>query len=230
MNFKLCINCNNKFYQTPNKRGHVWRNAKFCNLKCWHIYKVKNGINYGFKKGVSIFEGRKHSQESIDKMKQSHKGQVAWNKGMKGLLLNRNFIDNNPIHWTINNPRLGKKHSDESKKKISLAKMGQNKGSANWKWITDRTKLVTYGDSEERRSPRYGAWRREVCNRDNWKCKISNQDCNGRLEVHHILSFTDFPELRYIINNGITLCHAHHPRNRKDEQKLAPIFQELVKG
>lgn len=210
MNFKLCINCNNKFYQTPDKRGHIWRNAKFCNLKCWHIYKVKNGINYGFKKGVSLFQEHKHSQESIDKMKQSHKGQIAWNKGMKGLLLNRNFIDNNPtirgegsrLHW--NWPR----------------------GKKNHKWKGG----ISNRDIHSLNNPLYRHWRRQVFERDGFKCRMANKDCDIYVQAHHILRWADFPELRYEVNNGITLCKIHHPRKKADEQKLAPIFQELVKG
>ncbi len=38
----------------------------------------------------------------------------------------------------------------------------------------------------------------------------------------------EYPELRYNINNGITLCHAHHPRKREEEAKLSPFFQQLV--
>lgn len=64
--------------------------------------------------------------------------------------------------------------------------------------------------------------------RDGWKCQIRNQDCEGRLEAHHILSWKEYPELRYVLNNGITLCHAHHPRGRAREKQMAPILQELV--
>lgn len=53
-------------------------------------------------------------------------------------------------------------------------------------------------------------------------------NCKGRLEAHHILSWKDYPELRYDINNGITLCHAHHPRKRDEEAELSPYFQSLV--
>ncbi len=60
--------------------------------------------------------------------------------------------------------------------------------------------------------------------------RMSNQDCDERMEAHHILGWVSYPELRYEINNGITLCHAHHPRKRALEKELAPIFQELVKG
>jgi hypothetical protein len=67
-----------------------------------------------------------------------------------------------------------------------------------------------------------------VKNRDGWKCRNSNLECSGRLVAHHILSWRASPELRYEVNNGITLCHFHHPHKRNDEMRLAPFFQELV--
>jgi hypothetical protein len=38
----------------------------------------------------------------------------------------------------------------------------------------------------------------------------------------------EFPELRYEVNNGITLCQHHHPRKKEDVAKLSPYFQNLV--
>ena len=64
--------------------------------------------------------------------------------------------------------------------------------------------------------------------RDNFKCKIADQNCKGRIEAHHILGWTAYPELRYQLNNGITLCHAHHPRKRAEEKRLIPTFNELL--
>jgi len=32
----------------------------------------------------------------------------------------------------------------------------------------------------------------------------------------------------FTIKNGITLCHAHHPRKRAEEKRLEPLFKELV--
>ena len=92
-------------------------------------------------------------------------------------------------------------------------------------WIVDRTKLVK---RQERNDSAYENWRSSVWKRDNWKCRMMNKDCNGRIEAHHILGWIEYPELRYEINNGITLCHAHHPRKRAEEKQLAPFFMGLI--
>lgn len=59
---------------------------------------------------------------------------------------------------------------------------------------------------------------------------INNPECSGRMESHHILNWVDYPEERYNVKNGITLCHAHHPRGRKSEQELQNLLQELVEN
>lgn len=92
-------------------------------------------------------------------------------------------------------------------------------------YIKDRTKLV---QKQERNDPAYKEWRRQVWLRDNFMCKIANPDCDGRIEAHHILGWTRYPELRYEVNNGITLCHFHHPRKREDEVRLSPYFQQII--
>lgn len=120
-----------------------------------------------------------------------------------------------------NKHNLGRKLSEEHKRKIGFAHTGEK----NHKWIKDRTKLVK---RQKRGDSAYCYWRKEVWLRDNFKCKIANPDCVGRIEAHHILSWSDFPELRYQINNGITLCHAHHPRKRAEEKRLIPTFLELM--
>ncbi len=99
-------------------------------------------------------------------------------------------------------------------------------GEHNWRWIKDRTKLQKSERSLTDSASNY--WRKQVKLRDGNKCKIANKDCNGQLEVHHILTWKDYPELRYDINNGITLCHFHHPRKEVEVISLSPFFQKLV--
>lgn len=119
----------------------------------------------------------------------------------------------------------GYKHSVATKKKLSEMRQKEK----HPRWVIDRTKLQKYGDTnKDRRSSAYRDWRLNVYKRDSYKCKINNSDCNGRIVAHHILSYTNFPELRYDINNGITLCHFHHPLKRQDEINLSPYFKELV--
>ena len=105
-------------------------------------------------------------------------------------------------------------------------KLPQLSGENHPRWIRDR--MLLKDDRRDRGGQLSRDWGKRVKDRDGWKCKISNQDCEGRMEAHHILGWTEYPELRYEINNGITLCHAHHPRKRAEEKLLAPVFQGLV--
>jgi len=126
---------------------------------------------------------------------------------------------------------LGKKLSISTRKKISLAKKEKPTwlkgltGEKHPSWIKDRTKLAK---KQERNDPAYREWRKNVWVRDKYKCKIGNLDCTGKIQAHHILPWRDFPELRYEVNNGITLCQFHHPRRRNEEKRLIPVFQGLV--
>lgn len=121
--------------------------------------------------------------------------------------------------------------TDEVKMKVSLAKTGVRvpklQGKNHWRWIEDRSKIIKRTKMDMKMFE-YIQWRKEVFMRDNFKCKISDADCNGQLEAHHILPWRDYPKLHYQVNNGITLCHFHHPRKRQEEIRLSPYFQELI--
>lgn len=108
----------------------------------------------------------------------------------------------------------------------SKGRIGLNSGSENpsWKGGVSARRI----SEKKHLCSKYKAWMLAVKKRDNWKCKMTNCDCKGRLEAHHILNWIDYPELRYELNNGITLCQAHHPRGRAKEKRLIPTFLELV--
>ena len=155
-----------------------------------------------------------------------NKGKLGWKKGkLRGLSPNCIICGNQFLTYPSRIKNGMGKCCGLACAKI-LRAQNSPKGPAHYLWISDRTQLSKVG--EERNSSAYQEWSRSVKIRDNKKCKISNKDCDGRLESHHILSWKDYPELRYEVNNGITLCHYHHPRKRDEEKRLSPYFQELV--
>ena len=74
------------------------------------------------------------------------------------------------------------------------------------------------GVSSENRKIRYSArmekWRKTVFTRDDYMC----QHCGARsgkgrpvhLHAHHVKSFAYYPELRFEVSNGLTLCRDCH--------------------
>lgn len=52
-------------------------------------------------------------------------------------------------------------------------------------------------------------WREAVFKRDAYICQMCHQT-GGKLNAHHIKSWKDYPELRYVIDNGLTLCSSCH--------------------
>jgi hypothetical protein len=108
---------------------------------------------------------------------------------------------------------LGKKHSEKTKTKMKenngrywLGKKrpdisGEN--CYNWRGGTTKENLLL------RRSAEFKRWRERVFERDNWMCQKTK--VNGcTLHPHHIKNFAEHPELRFDIDNGITLSEESH--------------------
>lgn len=68
-----------------------------------------------------------------------------------------------------------------------------------------------YRDSiqEIRNRPEYRRWRQDVFKRDNYTCQFCGKK-GGNINAHHIKRFSDYPELRMKLSNGITLCYNCH--------------------
>jgi len=102
----------------------------------------------------------------------------------------------------IRQNQLGKKYSKESRIKMSLSKIGDK--NPNWKGgITPYNVII-------RTSSKYREWSLSVFKRDNFICQSCGYINGGILEAHHIRSFAKYPNLRYILDNGITLCKKCH--------------------
>lgn len=69
-------------------------------------------------------------------------------------------------------------------------------------FVSDRNALL-------RNCSDYREWRRSVFKRDNYTCQCCDKR-SGKLNAHHILNWSDNVDLRYDIDNGITLCEECH--------------------
>ena len=64
-----------------------------------------------------------------------------------------------------------------------------------------------------RKSSDYKNWQNEVFKRDDYTCQCCGKR-GGVLHAHHLESFSDNPDLRFDISNGITLCENCHSPNK----------------
>ena len=76
-------------------------------------------------------------------------------------------------------------------------------------------------DSDENRLIRNSSsmkqWRKAVFERDEYKCRMCGKK-GGKLNAHHIKPFSLYPDLRFDVNNGITLCRQCHIELHKSER------------
>jgi len=116
--------------------------------------------------------------------------------------------------------RVGAKRTSEARKKMSIAHLGKrasvetrkkqslsHRGERTWSWrggISPLNKII-------RHSVEYRLWRENVFKRDNYTCTICGQR-GCRLQADHIKPFSFFPELRFSIENGRTLCEECHKK------------------
>lgn len=76
--------------------------------------------------------------------------------------------------------------------------------------------------------PQYKKWRKAVAKRDGFACQWPGCGCNQRLRFHHIRRWADFPNLRFELDNGITLCKYHHDLIWGEEEMYARMLQGIV--
>lgn len=71
--------------------------------------------------------------------------------------------------------------------------------------ITDEERIFRRLESEKENQK---SWAKEVYKKDWYKCIICGDNKNK--VAHHLNSYHAFPDERYDINNGVTLCRKHH--------------------
>lgn len=122
--------------------------------------------------------------ENVGKFKN---GKQAWNKGIR-------FSEE--IRKRMSEACLGRKHSEETKKKMSLTRR-KNGGRLSWG---------------------YRNWRDKVKERDNWICQECGCQNKQKLHAHHIVRWEEDESKRFDITNGITLCNSCHAKKEGFEK------------
>ncbi len=130
---------------------------------------------------VSTFMGKHHSAEARSKLSAAHKGKP--------------------------NSRKGIPHSLDTRTKISISvRQVALRG--------EQCPAYKDGKTEERRGVRfstlYKRWRFDVFIRDHFTCQLCGDDRGGNLVAHHIKPFAEYPDLRFAVDNGLTLCRQCH--------------------
>lgn len=139
---------------------------------------------------VPYWKGKNHSEATRLKIGRTKKLQhvTAWNKGTKGIMVAWNkgmeCVWISKRNHVANRLRKGEKHW-------------------NWKGGIGKERHRLMGQIE------YKKWRSSVFQRDAWTCQMC-QAKGGYLEAHHIKSWSKFPDLRYEVSNGKTLCLPCH--------------------
>lgn len=180
--------------------------------------RIANGEKLGFQKGnrpVITAERNKKISESLkghpmykskarsDKLSRSLKGKASAFKGHKHT---EEAKQKNRLK------KLGKKPNENQLRALAEGRVAQigkprphMRGENNPAWkggVTATYKLI-------RHSLEYKLWHAEVLKRDNYTCvKCGAKGCI--LEVNHIKSFSEYPDLRFNVENGETVCIPCH--------------------
>jgi hypothetical protein len=158
---------------------------------------------------------RHHSLETIEKIKLHHrrhqteetkkklsailKGKKKTEEHRRNMSLATKGIPKpDSVRW-----KLGRKASKETRRRMSES----HRGSKGPGW---RGGINPINDTI-RKSIDYALWREAVFERDNYTCVWCGVR-GGKLNADHIKPFCLFPELRFAIDNGRTLCKPCHQK------------------
>lgn len=174
--------------------------------------KNKKGLQIAWNKGKKNLIVLKRNKENNpmknpeirQKVSKKLKGKSAWNKGLKSGNYGNGFKKGMKGYWS--SKKRPKLHSEEWKKILSERLKGEK--SHFWKGgISPENHLIRNGLN-------YKLWHKSVLQRDNFTCQKYGLR-GGKLHSHHINNFADFPELRFAIDNGITLSKKAHDEFHK---------------
>ncbi len=180
-------------------------------------------------------KGFHHSEKTKNKIREARKRQVNTNKGQHWKIKNTSKMGagnrGKKLTWITSEMRKkagemrrgrpswnkGKKFPYKPKPWLK-GKPPWNKGKPYYRIMGDKNGSwkggITPINNKIRGSLEYTFWVREVFKRDNFTCQKYGIR-GGKLTAHHINNFSEFPELRFAIDNGITFSKEAHKEFHK---------------
>lgn len=162
--------------------------------------------------------GKKRSEETSQKIREKHLISGHRPPSQSGKVLSqerKEQIRRIAIEKGYGKWMTGKKATEETRRKLRELVLGEK--APAWKGG------ITPIHHSIRGSLEYRIWRENVFKRDKFGCSFCGDDSGGNLNAHHILPFSIFPERRFEINNGITLCEDCH-------NKVSPIVKIVAEA
>jgi transcription elongation factor Elf1 len=201
--YHACIDCGAERWTTFDGGVIESLRCKACEnrFKAKHnpaLYKtgVGSGLTYEEKTWLK-------DPKYLEKQRLSRLGKPSGNKGKK-------------------HPLMGKHLSEISKGQRRSPTTEFKKGQ----FAKDKHPMWKGGITEEnhlaRGSVEFKEWRKAVFERDKYTCQECG-DTKSYLHPHHIKEFAIYKELRYEVNNGLTLCKTCHLR-------LHGLLKEVMPG
>ena len=166
-------------------------------------FPINKYPNFGWR-NKKIIGSSKFPKETRKKMSNSHKGLRASEETKKKI--SKSHVGNK---WGfVKGNIISKKNKEITSKRMKGNKIGKKfeSGEKHWNW----KKGITPINTKIRMSTEYKLWRKAVFERDNYTCIWCGNKQGKNLEADHIKPFSLFPELRFAIDNGRTLCIECH--------------------
>lgn len=121
--------------------------------------------------------------------------------------------------------RLSESHKGKKQSPQTIEKrVSQLRGSLNPNWKGGHVK---HPDKRIRMSSMYKQWRTHVFKRDDYTCQSCGQH-GGKLQADHELPFALYPDLRFEILNGRTLCVSCHKKTHTYGSGVSKMKKEYV--
>lgn len=187
----IWLQCDCKDYHTYQQTPQTFIHGcvcPYCNGKRVHPYDSLGAL---YPKSIELWSD-KNEQTPYDFTPHSNK--KAWFKCLNGKHKDYYRSINDSVRYEF-------RCYECVKDDMSANKRGKN----NYFWCGGIN-----GQNDNFRHQRdYKNWRTLVYERDNYTCQCCDK-AGGRLNAHHVYPFANYEELRFCVDNGITLCEDCH--------------------